>query len=73
MRGTEDSLLKTLRCDRVTVAQTGGSRLLDANSVGQQGLFQPGWFVVLLTQMLIVHMVRTLNLPFVQSCDTPRP
>ncbi len=39
-----------------------------ANSVAQQALFQSGWFVVgLLTQTLVVHMVRTPKLPFVQS------
>jgi Mg2+-importing ATPase len=39
-----------------------------ANTLAQQGLFQSGWFVVgLLTQTLVVHMVRTPNLPFVQS------
>lgn len=39
-----------------------------ANSVAQQGLFQSGWFVVgLLTQTLVVHMLRTPKLPFVQS------
>jgi Mg2+-importing ATPase len=39
-----------------------------ANSLAQQGLFQSGWFVVgLLTQTLVVHMVRTPKLPFVQS------
>ena len=39
-----------------------------ANSMAQQGLFQSGWFVVgLLTQTLVVHMVRTPKLPFVQS------
>ena len=42
--------------------------VFDANSVAQQGLFQSGWFVVgLLTQTLVVHMVRTPKLPFVQS------
>jgi len=42
--------------------------VLGANSVAQQGLFQSGWFVVgLLTQTVIVHMVRTPKLPFVQS------
>ncbi len=42
--------------------------VLDANSVARQGLFQSGWFVVgLLTQTLVVHMVRTPKLPFVQS------
>ena len=39
-----------------------------ANSVAHQTLFQSGWFVVgLLTQTLVVHMVRTPKLPFVQS------
>ena len=36
-----------------------------ANTVAQQSLFQSGWFVVgLLTQTLIVHMIRTPKLPF---------
>ena len=39
-----------------------------ANSVAQQGLFQSGWFVEsLLTQTLVVHMLRTPKVPFVQS------
>ena len=39
-----------------------------ANSVARQGLFQSGWFVVgLLTQTLVVHMIRTPKLPIVQS------
>jgi P-type Mg2+ transporter len=39
-----------------------------ANSVAQQALFQTGWFVVgLLTQALVVHMLRTPKVPFVQS------
>ena len=39
-----------------------------ANSVAQQGLFQSGWFVVsLLTQTLVVHMLRTPKVPFLQS------
>jgi Mg2+-importing ATPase len=39
-----------------------------ASTVGQQGLFQSGWFVVgLLTQTLIVHMIRTPGLPFIHS------
>jgi Mg2+-importing ATPase len=42
--------------------------VFQANSVAQQTLFQSGWFVVgLLTQTLVVHMVRTPRLPFVQS------
>lgn len=39
-----------------------------ANSPEKQTLFQSGWFVVgLLTQTLVVHMVRTQYIPFVQS------
>ena len=39
-----------------------------ANTVQDQSLFQSGWFVVgLLTQTLIVHMIRTPRLPFIQS------
>jgi P-type Mg2+ transporter len=39
-----------------------------ANSLATQTLFQSGWFVVgLLTQTLVVHMVRTPKLPFIQS------
>jgi Mg2+-importing ATPase len=42
--------------------------VFDANSLATQGLFQSGWFVVgLLTQTLVVHMLRTPKLPFVQS------
>ncbi|WP_298013593.1 magnesium-translocating P-type ATPase [uncultured Castellaniella sp.] len=39
-----------------------------AQSEAQQTLFQSGWFVVsLLTQTLIVHMIRTPKVPFLQS------
>ncbi|MEG0199627.1 MAG: magnesium-translocating P-type ATPase [Comamonas sp.] len=39
-----------------------------ANTPEQQTLFQSGWFVVgLLTQTLIVHMIRTPKIAFVQS------
>jgi Mg2+-importing ATPase len=39
-----------------------------ANTVAKQTLFQSGWFVEgLLTQTLIVHMIRTPKVPFVQS------
>ena len=42
--------------------------VFEANSLATQTLFQSGWFVVgLLTQTLVVHMVRTPKLPFVQS------
>ena len=39
-----------------------------AKTVADQSLFQSGWFVVgLLTQTLIVHMIRTPKLPFIES------
>jgi Mg2+-importing ATPase len=39
-----------------------------ANSIGAQSLFQSGWFVEgLLSQTLIVHMIRTRKIPFIQS------
>jgi len=39
-----------------------------ANSVEHQALFQTGWFVEgLLSQTLIVHMIRTKKIPFIQS------
>jgi len=39
-----------------------------ARTPAQQTLFQSGWFVVgLLTQTLVVHMIRTPKVPFVQS------
>ena len=39
-----------------------------ANTIGNQGLFQSGWFVVgLLTQTLVVHMIRTPKLPLIES------
>ncbi|MBB4864165.1 Mg2+-importing ATPase [Pseudomonas nitritireducens] len=39
-----------------------------ANTPDQQTLFQSGWFVEgLLSQTLVVHLIRTRRLPFVQS------
>lgn len=38
-------------------------------SVEHQTLFQSGWFIEgLLSQTLIVHMIRTRKIPFIQSC-----
>lgn len=43
-----------------------------ATTPAQQSLFQSGWFVVgLLTQTLIVHMIRTEKIPFLQSTASP--
>jgi Mg2+-importing ATPase len=42
--------------------------VFSANTVTEQGLFQAGWFVVgLFTQTLIVHMIRTPKIPFLES------
>jgi len=42
--------------------------IFGANTIGQQSLFQSGWFIEgLLTQTLIVHMIRTRHIPFIQS------
>ncbi|MFF4223961.1 magnesium-translocating P-type ATPase [Streptomyces abikoensis] len=42
-----------------------------ANSEAHQALFQSGWFVEgLLTQTLVVHMLRTRKVPFLQSRAT---
>ncbi|VVE24250.1 magnesium-translocating P-type ATPase [Pandoraea nosoerga] len=42
--------------------------LFGANSAAHQSLFQSGWFVEgLLSQTLIVHLIRTRRIPFVQS------
>jgi Mg2+-importing ATPase len=39
-----------------------------ANSEGTQALFQSGWFIEgLLSQTLIIHMIRTARIPFLQS------
>lgn len=43
-----------------------------ANSVEKQALFQSGWFVEgLLSQTLIVHMIRTRKIPFIESIAAP--
>ncbi|MFF2014600.1 magnesium-translocating P-type ATPase [Paenibacillus sp. NPDC058177] len=42
--------------------------VFSANSVDHQTLFQSGWFIEgLLSQTLIVHMIRTEKIPFIQS------
>lgn len=39
-----------------------------ANTIAEQGLFQAGWFMIgLVSQTLVVQMVRTKKLPFIQS------
>ncbi len=42
--------------------------VFQANSLDKQALFQSGWFIEgLLSQTLIVHMIRTRKVPFIQS------
>ena len=42
-----------------------------ANTPAKQSLFQSGWFIEgLLSQTLIVHMIRTKQIPFIQSWAT---
>lgn len=42
--------------------------VFQANTVEKQALFQSGWFIEgLLSQTLIVHMIRTRKIPFIQS------
>lgn len=42
-----------------------------ANTPAHQSLFQSGWFIEgLLSQTLIVHMIRTRKIPFIQSWAT---
>jgi len=46
--------------------------VLHANSPGDAALFQTGWFVEsLLSQTLIVHVLRTERVPFVESAPAP--
>ncbi|MGL5055744.1 MAG: magnesium-translocating P-type ATPase [Fusobacteriaceae bacterium] len=45
--------------------------IFKANGVKYASLFQTGWFVEgLLSQVLIVHAIRTRKVPFVESCGT---
>ena len=42
--------------------------IFGANSAAHKSLFQSGWFIEgLLSQTLIVHMIRTQKIPFIQS------
>ena len=42
--------------------------IIGANTVAEQSLFQTGWFLVgLISQTLVVYMVRTEKIPFIQS------
>jgi Mg2+-importing ATPase len=42
--------------------------VIGANTIGTSALFQTGWFMEwLISQTLIVHMIRTAKIPFFQS------
>jgi P-type Mg2+ transporter len=42
-----------------------------ANSPAHEALFQSGWFIEsLLSQTLVVHIIRTAKIPFIQSRAT---
>ena len=42
--------------------------VFSANTTDQQTLFQSGWFIEgLMSQTLVVHMIRTQKIPFIQS------
>jgi Mg2+-importing ATPase len=45
----------------------------DANTIQKQSLFQAGWFIEgLLSQTFIVYMIRTSQIPFLQSWPAPQ-
>lgn len=47
--------------------------VFEANTVAHQQLFQTGWFMIgLTTQALVVLMVRTKKIPFIQSRPAPQ-
>ncbi|MGF2118688.1 magnesium-translocating P-type ATPase [Enterococcus casseliflavus] len=46
--------------------------VFSANTIQEQALFQAGWFMIgLTTQTLVVHMIRTRKLPFINSIASP--
>ncbi|HWV45361.1 MAG TPA: magnesium-translocating P-type ATPase, partial [Nitrospira sp.] len=47
--------------------------VFQANSPSHQAVFQTGWFIEgLLSQTLIVHLIRTRKIPFIQSWAAPQ-
>lgn len=80
-----DELLRALRCGVDGLSEATGplSSLFDvttcallwwvfgANTPVHQSLFQSGWFIEgLVSQTLIVHLIRTRRIPFLQSTAT---
>ena len=50
---------------------TGGANVAPDNTYAA-ALFHSGWFVEsIITQTLIVHVIRTRKIPFIQSCASP--
>ena len=46
--------------------------VFEANSLEKQSLFQSGWFIEgLLSQTLVIHMIRTSKIPFFESLASP--
>jgi len=46
--------------------------IFEANSLEKQSLFQTGWFIEgLLSQTLVIHMIRTAKIPFFESLASP--
>lgn len=46
--------------------------VFEANTSEKQSLFQTGWFIEgLLSQTLVIHMIRTSKIPFFQSLASP--
>jgi len=47
--------------------------IFGANTIEKQALFHTGWFVEgLLSQVLIVHLIRTRKIPFIESLAAPQ-
>lgn len=47
--------------------------VFSANTPAEQAMFQTGWFMVgLTTQTLVVHLIRTRKVPFIQSIASPQ-
>lgn len=47
--------------------------IMGFNSVEKQNLFQAGWFVFgIISQTLIIHMIRTVKVPFIQSVSSKK-
>ena len=60
-------MLYVFKCNLYSAAGTSA-----ADKTYFESLFHTGWFVEsILTQTLIVHIIRTRRIPFLQSCASP--